>query len=605
MTNRRFFQIVLLIMLFASLTRLLMINHHDTLVVEDEGGDLSYAVRLIEGNPPNLRTLYHRTFIIYHDAFAVGIYAGFKFLTGQVQSVSDLQNDYFANRQEFVIATRLWIGFLTVCAVGLVAFIGRYFSPQIGIFSALVLALHTFVTYNSVYALPDALIIFAVALNLWLVMRVYHYRRTRDYVLWGLFFVWVMITKLIAAPIAIALVIAHTAIAYETAYNSSIQKDEQKDEQKYGQQSAQPWRVFLRVWIFNKNVWITTVMLIVGHVLFNPFLVAYPTEMMTDLGKISGMFGRQGSAPTLELYVRGWTEAFAQLITLIWRWWLPMTLIGVGMAWTYRRSVPYWMLLSVWLLQGLYLLHNMTNSYSQVYYWTSWVISLSLVTGIGLASVWQWAQMGGWWRVGYVAIAGVLLAEGAMLASYIQLVRQPTTQDLARAFIHANIPADAKMIAGDGLTYTVPLQRNITSIDRATAMRGNPLNVWAWYQNLSPQDRPAPAYDIYGPEVQSQLETLDELQTLIQSENITYYITMEYCRGFTYSPDSESALDFPPNSPLAVAGYVQMAVFSPFTTNTCENEIATRTGLSYPPTVFAQHRAGPIITIYQIPQAGA
>jgi hypothetical protein len=589
MTNRRFFQIVLLIMVFASFTRLLMINHHDTLVVEDEGGDLSFAVRLVEGNPPNLNTLYHRTFIIYHDAFAVGIYAGIKFLTGQVQSVSDFQNEYFANRQAFVIATRLWIGFLTVCAVGLVALIGRYFSLTIGIFSALVLALHTFVTYNSVYALPDALIIFAVALNLWLAMRVYHYRRTRDYVLWGLFFVWVMITKLIAAPIAIALVIAHTAIAYETARN----------------QTTQPWRVFLRVWIFNKNVGITALMLIVGHVLFNPFLVLYPDAMMRDLGKISGMFGRQGSAPTLELYVRGWIEAFAQLITLIWRWWLPMTLLGVGMAWTYRRSVPYWMLFSVWLLQGLYLLHNMTNSYSQVYYWTSWVISLSVVTGIGLASVWQWAQMGGWWRVGYVAIAGVLLAEGAMLASYIQLVRQPTTQDLARAFIHANIPADAKMIAGDGLTYTVPLQRNNTSIDRATAMRGNALNIWAWYQGLSPQDRPAPAYDLYGPEIQSQIETLDELQRLIQSENITYYITMEYCRGFTYSPDSESALDFPPNSPLAVSGYEPLAVFSPFASNTCENEIATRTGLSFPPTVFAQHHAGPIIIIYQIPQEGA
>jgi hypothetical protein len=103
--------------------------------------------------------------------------------------------------------------------------------------------------------------------------------------------------------------------------------------------------------------------------------------------------------------------------------------------------------------------------------------------------------------------------------------------------------------------------------------------------------------------MQSMIDTYNDLHHLIDTEQIDYVVDTEFCQGFTKSPDSNSALDFPPVNGALRQEWELVASFTPFPTDDCLAPIDDRTGLTTPAFLDEQQHPGPIIRIYRIPTA--
>jgi hypothetical protein len=169
------------VLLFCLIVRIGIMGHGlPYLQVVDENSDLSTALRLTEGEIPAPHVRYHRSLIAYLDAASIGGLFGYTFLTGEARNLADFRDLYFSERELFTLATRFTFVILTTLTVLMVAQIGAYINRWVGILSAVVLALNAFYTQNSVYAMPDALVMITVALFLWMTMRAWKFHRGRD-----------------------------------------------------------------------------------------------------------------------------------------------------------------------------------------------------------------------------------------------------------------------------------------------------------------------------------------------------------------------------------------------------------------------------------------
>lgn len=563
-----------------------MIEHHlPHLIVEDEGSDLTQAVRLSQGELPPRHVRYVRSFMAYNNAIAIGGSFIYHSLVGDVTSLAEFQELYFEDRAQFTLASRLWMTLLISTAILLVGLAGRHINPETGIFAALLLSINGFFNINATYALPDALVSFATALAIWLILRIWHYKRRRDYILAALSLAMVMLSKLQAAPIGLAFLVAHGLIVYH------------ENEGFIG------WKPYLKNYFFNKNLALAAAVGIIGNIIFNPLAFIHVDDLIFEIQRAGDMFyGSETEHIALSTRLSRMISEIELLIRTLWRWTAVATLMGFVVQ-IYQRKPAGWIIISSFLAIAITVLTARIAPLSQIYYWMPWIIPMVLIGGMGFAQIWQSAMQRGNLLLRVSVLAFMLLIVGldfAHTVSLVELVRQPMTQDLAYDYIQQSIPEDARIITGDPLVYGVPLNRNERSINRVEELTGQRLQQWDY--QLAHPDRLANTntYDLYGPEVQAIVDTYDDLMTLIVEEQIQYYIVADFCSGPQDDPSSNSARAFPPITDAFSAGWTLLATFSPYASGTCEAPIATRIGIADPPYNALQQYPGPRIRIYQI-----
>jgi hypothetical protein len=584
MNKRTFWLLLSLILLFSLATRLASLQHGLPYTqVTDENSDLSTALRLLEGEIPARHVRYHRSLIAYVDLASVGGLFGYSYLTGQVSGVDDFRNLYFSDRALFTVATRLMLAGLTTLAILLVALTGRYLNEWVGLLAAAMLALNGFFMLNSLYALPDGLVMVTVALCLWLAMRLWHKHRTRDYFLAGLGLALVMLSKFNGITVGISIIAAHTFIVLENHKGAD--------------------RITLfKAWLLNRHLLWLGAGIIIGNVLFNPLPFLYPADLIWELQRLRDYAYGSSSLDLLDrLQIIG--ARIMDTIVLMWRWLIPASVLGM-IAFFYNRLNPsYWIIVSAFVVLFITTANITTASY-KVFFWASWLIPMSLVSAIGFASFWRQMQSRKWLPLAYAFTITIFLLEGLFFFQVINTMRAADTRDLARSYIAEQMPPDTRILTGDLLVYSVPLDRNETSITRARGLGAPDLLSWDWWLTLEPAARPTPAYNLFGPEVQALVESYEDVTQVIQDEAIEYVIESDYCNGTQNRPESNSAEEFPAISAEMHDEWTLVAVFSPFSTEACADVLEPRTALVLNSDIpFNQQvRSGPLIHIYRTNQ---
>lgn len=578
--QRIFWSVLVAIMLLSFGLRLWGVSHGlPEVQVADENSDLSTALRLTEGEIPLRHVRYHRSLMAYVDVGAVGGTFGYSLLTGKATSLSAFRNLYFADRALFTQGTRLIFALLTTLTIGILALAGRYISPWVGLLAAAVLAVNAFFALNSLYALPDALITFAIAVCLWMTMRLWKFRRRRDYFIAGFSVALVMLSKFSGVTIAIGLMIVYAVIVWENS------------QQKIG--------LFLKNLVFNRNLLWMVAGVIIGNLVLNPLPFFYIDDLIYELLRLNG-YAYAGSltlAQRIELII----QHILLIAPLAWRFMFLASLLGVLAAWRYRRSTLYWVTLASFAFLTV-TIANVSTIFYKPFFWTPWLLPMALLSGIGLDALRQWLTTR---KLGAVALigTGILLSlDGIYSIQLVGLQIQSDTRQLAAQYVQTNLPPDTRIMTGDTLVYAVPLQRNADSIARARQLGSPELQSWNWWLNLPEGQRPGPAYNIYGPEMQASIDTYDDVKNLIADEHIEYIIETGYCTGTINQPDAGSVEQFPALNDDLRGSWELVATFNPFPGDTCIAPVDSRTGLvlDNAAALSQQERPGPLIQIFRV-----
>ncbi len=580
LNTRLFWSILLLIMLASFVIRLWGIGHGlPNIQTTDENSDLSTALRLTEGQMPRREVRYHHSFIAYVNLVSVGELFAYSTLTGRANSLSSFRELYFSDRALFTYTTRLTLIILTTLAIGITGLIGRYVNQLVGLLAAAVLAVNGFFMVNSLYALPDSLIAFSIALCMWMSMRLWHYRRNRDYLLAGLSLAIVMLSKFSGITIAICILIAHAGIVWS--------------------QSNKSWTKFGQKFVFNRGVILLIVGTIIGNIVLNPIAFLHLDDLIYEITRLNsyaygGSFDSAQRLQVISAHIQG-------IVPLIWRYSVLPCVLGLVAGIRYRRSVPYWIIVGAFLLL-MVTIANVSTQFYQFYYWIPWVMAMALVAGVGLESLISWLGQIKLQGLAYIAVALLLLVESTFLFKILTTKTATDTRSLALQYIQTTWPVDTRVVAGDTTTYAVPIQRDEISIQRAYSLGKAPLQSWDWWVKLPADKRSEPAYDVYGPEMQIDVKSYDALDKLMHDENIMYIVEDDYCTGTDKRPEGESDLEFPAINDELRSRWTLLETFSPFGSSDCQGNIDSRMGLAIQnvDALNNQIRSGPVIRIYRV-----
>jgi Dolichyl-phosphate-mannose-protein mannosyltransferase len=576
--NRNFWIILSIIVLLAFGIRLWGIQQGlPQIQWTDENADLSTALRLLNGELPARHVRYHRSLIAYVNLGAVGGLFATDFLTGQVSSTDQFRSLYFSDRAQFTYATRFIMAILTSLSVGMIGLAGRYINQNVGLLAAALLFANGLYALHSLYALPDTLIGFSIALCLWLTLRAWRFGRPRDYFWLGISIALVMLSKLNASTVAIGIVVAQLGMSWQQANGDVL--------------------AALRGTLFTRN-WLWLLLgIIIGNGVFNPIAFLYPSDLIWEIQNLNNhAFG--SSSSFLERIQITLTHIWG-IIPVIWRWTLVPSVIGIIEVFR-RRLTSHWIVLITFLFVMLTIASVSTNFY-RASYWIPWVVCMALLGGIGLDAIAKWLTAARLSWLGWGAVILLLVLEAGFMLNILSKKTAADTRQLALAYVHEEVDADANILVGDVISYSVPLQRNERSINQAVSLGAPMLEIWRWWLGQTVESRPAPAYAIFGPEWQQQLDTFDDINALVEQEQITYVIDEDYCGGSPKRPVSNSALEFPALSDQMRQDWELVAVFSPFTTDSCAGVIDPRLGLTIDDSqaLDQQIRSGPIIRIYR------
>lgn len=580
LNQRLFWSSLIVISLLALGIRLYGIGHGlPNIQTSDENSDLSTALRLTEKQIPPREVRYHRSLIAYVDMVSVGGLFAYTKLTGQTADLSSFRDYYFSDREAFTRATRLTLAVLTTLAIVMTGLVGRYISPLTGLLSALVLAVNGFFTLNSLYALPDSLIAFSIALCLWMSLRLHFYKRKRDYFIAGLSVAVVMLSKFSGSTIAIGIMVAHTAIAWE--------------------QSNHQWKSFAQKLVLNLNLVWLVLGVVIGNLVLNPLAFIHLDDLVYELVRLNS-YAYAGPI-TLMDRVKVIFNHVLGIVPLIWGFWVVACILGVVAIIRYRKVVAYWIVLCAFLILTV-TIANVSTEFYKLFYWIPWVISMALLSGIGLEALVAWSGRYKLQWGAYAVIIVLVAVEARNTQQWLVVQTATDTRQLALEYIQANWPADTPVVAGDTTgTYGVPLTRNEVSIQRAYQLGKAPLQSWDWWLKLPPEKRPQPAYNVYGPEMQAVVKSFDALTTLIQDERISYVLETDYCFGSINRPDSNSDMEYPAINDALRANWELVMTFSPYN-GECEGEIEARVGLAIGnvAALNRQVRPGPVVRIYKV-----
>ncbi len=565
--------------LLAGLTARLVVADHGLpgLQIGDENSDLSTALRLTRGELPEPHVRYHRSLIAYTDGASVAGLLGLRLLTGDVHNLHEFQDLYFKDHDQFTLATRLMMALLTTLAIGLVGLAGRYISDRVGLLAAAALAVNGFFLTNSMIALPDGLVTFSMALFVWLLMRLWKYRRNRDYFLAGIGLALIMLSKLSAAVAGTGLIVAHVSIAWDAA--------------------GHDLRRLPKHLILHPGVLWTVAGIAAGNLIFNPVAFVYPNDLRFEIKRLD-TYAYTPYESSLAAQLKIIRAQLEEMARLAWRWMLPASILGVLAAARWKRHAPYWIVL-VTFASLLISIGRVISIFYKVYYWTPWLIPMALLSGIGL-DVLLAGKRRALQVAGGVIVAGLLALEGGYTVQLVRVLDRADTRVQAARYIEHTLHPGTAIMSGAPIAYSVPLMRDESSIRRAVDL-GNPqLEAWKWWVEEPPEHRPGPAYDIYGPELQKVIDTHDDMDRLIADNGITYVVEADFCYG-PKDPSSPSAIDFPAISDAQRARWQLVTVFSPFEGDRCVGKIDDRTGFGPIQDIPEQRRTGPIVRIYYVP----
>lgn len=576
MSKRLFWIVLAAIVVFGFGVRLLTVGHGLPYVIDtDEGSDLSTAMRLTEGELPSWHVRYHRSLMAYIDAVGVGGLFAVRTVLGQTAGLDEFRTLYFSDRWLFTLATRLLVAVLSALSIALVGLVGRRINERVGLFAALVLALNGFYTANSVFALPDAVAPFFQMLFVWLVLRLWEKRRSRDYVLAGLALALVMLSKITGTVAVVAFVIVHGTIAWQ-----------QVDGQ---------WRAWLRAFLASRGPWLFVLAVGVGNGMFNPLAFLHPADIVAEFDRINALF--TGTRANLQ---QMFTFLQDVIVPNMWRWLLPLTLIGLAALWRFRRSVPYWAVVSVFGAISVVLLW-MNPAYYKIFFWMIWLPTMTILAAVGIDSLFEWASRYRPATYAAAAVVGlVVISEAVFLWEIVRLYHGPDTRSAALHYLWDNVPADTALISGPTVEYSVPVQRNADSIARAQELGMSPIGNWDWWLSLPPEEQPVPAYDLYGYEYQAVIDTYDDFEQLIADEQIAYVIEADLCEGAVSRPFSDAPREYPAVNDAMRQRWELVAVFSPFDEDACLTTLHYRSGFAPADYLHRQQMIGPMIHLYRV-----
>ena len=577
MRSRWFWGLLFIILMVTLAVRVNLADHRlPEMQVGDENSDLSNAVRMLNGE---WRGFWHtRLGITYFNMVSVGALFVQQRLSGAVEGFGAFSELYFAERWRFTLATRFMMAGLSTLTVGLVMWVGWAIRPRVGILAGLGLSLNGFFLLNSVYALPDPVGAFASALTLAVAIGLWRNPRPRWYALAGLVMSFTAIAKLNALPISIAYLVAHGFATYRT-------------------------HPTLLAWgrgFFAPKLILIGVGAVIGFLILDPFAVLDPAYFMNELDFFVN-FAYGDVTPSLLEQLSAISRNLMEMIRMVWRGLLPFTVLGVLVFWKARKVAPYWMILTASITLFAFTA-NVTTANYKVFYWVPWLITAVLLAAVGADALLDWARSR-WARyVVYLVLCATFIFEGAYLLHIGTLIGSQDTRQLALAYIQQNWEPNAKIMLGDPIAYSVPLQRNPASIERAKTLGVASLASWEWYLSQPEADRPTPTYDLYAHEMQRQLETYADVAQLIEQEQIRYVIELSYCETTTDNhPASDSAVEFPPLNATLRAYLEVVAVFHPFKMQTCVSGVDDRNGLSDSYGLPHQVNLGPVVTLYRVP----
>jgi hypothetical protein len=587
-STRVFWVALGMIVLFSLIGRLWVVSYNlPELQVSDENSDLSTTLRLTNGELPERHVRFHRSLIAYVNGGAVGGLFVYSFINGDVAGISDFQNLYFSDRHLFTLATRLVLVGLNTLSVLLVGLTGRYIHQRVGLLSALLLALNGFFVFASIHALPDSLIIFAVALFLWLTMRLWFLRRPRDFLAVGIALSLIMYSKFSAVTIGIGLAVVYIALIW-----SEITPPSETTSQLEGKN----WQRWLRAAVLNRRLLVLILGFILGAFLLNPLPYLYPDDLVFEIQRLA----RFAYADQLSLSAKWQTirSHLEGMIIFVWRWQLLASLLGIVAVIRYRKNIPYWSVLSVFAIFFITIGNITTNNY-KIFYWTPFLAPMALISGVGLATLLDWGNRRRLGHYGaYILVLLVILAEFAFMSHISLKMNRQDTRQLAAAYIKETIPPGSRILLGSTPVYTAPLQRNGESIERASQLGATYLETWKWWLEQPPATRPEPSYNLYGTEFQAGLATFTDVQQLISDEAIEYVIEADFsCQP--KSPTAKADLEFPALDDDLRNQWELVKTFSPFTSDKCVTTIDSRFGLVTNQDFYAQERLGPFIRIYR------
>jgi hypothetical protein len=583
---RQFWVVVILIALVMFGIRNYQIYHGLPAVqMGDENSDLSTTARLLTGELPKAIDRYTRTVVSNLEAIGfVALYINNAIKTGNT-SVNSFREQFFVNRSDFIWISRFIIVLVSMLAIiALADLVRRLTNPLGGIIAALLMCFWYFWDLHSIYAMPDTLIASAIALYCWSVIYLLQSGSQRAYILTGITLAFVWLTKLSAAPVSVAVVLAHAFLIWNEGGKTG----------------------FVRRFLFSRHLMLFVAAFIIGNVALNPWPFLRPGDLLYEIEyRFNYGYGSPDRSPGFLGTIGGIISRSESVVANYIG--LPMTVLMVlGILYAFVRpkqgrialltgGVVIWLAIAV-----------IKDHFYKPSFWLPVLPFVVVFASIGAVSVVEAARK--WKRAGIVIalliITGIIVGEGMITAKVAMIMRRDYTFTQAQHYIEQNWAKNARVLMGSNISYSVPIARNEASIDRARQLGVQELETWSWWLKQPPAARKY-EYDIYGPELTRKINTFEDVIRLIRDEKIQYVVEVDYCAGgVPAEPDAESnsSLGFPPLNQEVKQNLRLVASYTPFADGStdCVVEIYDRVTILRRNELNLFYRPGPIIRLYQV-----
>jgi hypothetical protein len=581
--NSKWFWITILaIAIFTFGFRVVQIGHGlPDVQIADENSDLSNAARLLKGELPSRMLRYERPIMSNIEVLGFGaLYVLNVAKTGNT-SFSAFQDLYYAQHGDFVFVSRLLVVLISVGAlIALADLIRKVTSPLGGIIAALLMCFYYLLDVHTLYAMPDSLSPSAIIYYLWAVNFVFRKGSRLSYALAGIALAFVMLAKVSSLPIAITLLIAHGFRVW----------NEGKRER------------FVQRFLFSDRLYIFAVFVVVGNVMLNPEAFIHLDDLMAEIGGFFRYAGTTYKNPVSSGSALGIYRA--KIYTLIFHYMgipLALTVFGGVVAIIIKRTQAMILVLVAAIAIALELILQVSDRFLASY-WTPIFPFFIIMASIGLISLIEFGQSKP--RLVYytaLAISGAVILNEAWLTLHVaDVMSDQSTYLQAQAYIQQNVPPESAILMGPNIAYSVPLQRNEESIQRARKLGAPELQVWSWWLRQHGETRRY-EYNIFGPEFQPEINNYQDVAKLIADNRIQYVIQVDYCGG-EIRIDADSPAEFPPINADIKQNLQLVKVFSPFgagDSSDCKASVYERATLLNRDDVWWFQRPGPIVKLYR------
>jgi hypothetical protein len=541
----------------------------------EESPDITDSLNLAQGDNP--RYAYHRVAwpmaqIPLHAAHFV-----YRKLTDWSYNFQDFEADYFLRRQDFILSTRIYLAGFAALACVVVYLTGKVATQREipGVMAGVLLAVHPFHSYLSHQALPDAFATFWIAVNLLGVVMIARDGRCTGYVLAGVGAAVAMLARLQSVMLVMVPILAAHVIAWYRTPD-------------------RPMRFLWRQWGWAAGAFV------IASVAFNPLIVLKPARVVDDIQFIfeDRYTGVDSELPSFAQYLP--LENFSTNLKLPETALRPYLLLSVLLASVVelaRRRLAGGLLV---LALVAFVASILPTTAPRVTFFLPAVVPAVLIVALGLDDVAQVRKTLRWLSLSlFVVLVGLSLRETVFIDS---VLARPNTQVLAREFIDANVSPHAAIMSGNEFVYSVPLERDMTSIRRLAASD----------KDLAPKydfllDHPARlspfAYDMFGVENADQIQSDDDMLSFLAEHHIAYVVETSYCDGEP-SYQAVSSQSFPKITQAIRKNLTLLFEVSPFKSGGCDQSISTRTALEYMH-LNGWFRTGPVLRIYQVNETAA